>query len=952
MTTKEIAKTKIQTLVSRFEEQYDSYKNSDYNEMRTRRDFIDPFFKALGWDMDNGEGVAEAYREVIQEDSIKVKGQKHKQAPDYSFRLTGGQRLFFVEAKKPSISIKDNFHPAYQVRRYGWSAKLPVSIVTDFEEFSVYNCSLKPKLTDRPSVARIKLISFKEYLNEFDFIWDTFSRESIRKGKYDEFLKSDLLKKGTKTVDDEFLESLDNWRKILAVTISWKNKSLNEEEISYSVQQLIDRLIFIRIAEARSVEPYGSLKEATKKGNFYNNLFELFKKADEKYNSGLFNLKKDKLSDSLIIDNKIIKDIVDQLYPPISPFEFSVIPVEILGSAYERFLGKQIKVDFAHRATIEEKPEVRKAGGVYYTPQFVVDFIIASTVGAAIYNKKPSEINKLRIVDPACGSGSFLLGAYKYLLEYHKSYYIALKDSIKHDKNFPLTPDGNLTTIEKKRILLNNIYGVDIDVNAVEVTKLSLLIKCLEGETEASIDQQLKIWHERILPTLENNIKSGNSIIDLDFYSEQLDFGEEKKINPFNWQNNFNEIFKQGGFDIVIGNPPYGADFSNPEKSYLIRKFKNQNYQLDSYLIFLEHSINNLLKSNGLFGMIIPNPWLTNLLQKDLRKFLFSNTSVIEIIHFKKPVFPKVTVDTEIVILENAIQKNNTARITVVGKDNSINDPKNTILFHKQKEWQKLNGDVINIFLTDSEKKLIKKSQLSTKTLDTYLDINVGIKPYQVGKGRPKQTKSDVDNRIFDSTIKKDKFYRQYLRGSDINQYYLDNKIVRFIKFGEWLAEPRPAAKFDAKMKIFMRQTGDSLIATLDDQKLLCLNNMHVLVPKSEIQELELKCILGIINSKLLNWIYQNRNPEKGEALAEVKKTNVANLPIRSLNEIPDNTKNEISSLVDQLLKLNKELSSAKIQSQIDQLKNKIDFLRKKIDNHVYQLYDLDQEEIKQIEKE
>jgi hypothetical protein len=188
MTTKEIAKTKIQTLVSRFEEQYESYKNCDYNEMRTRRDFIDPFFKALGWDMDNEEGVAEAYREVIQEDSIKVKGKKHKQAPDYSFRLTGGQRLFFVEAKKPSISIKDNFHPAYQVRRYGWSAKLPVSIVTDFEEFSVYNCSLKPRLTDRPTVARIKIISFKDYLNEFDFIWDTFSRESIRKGKYDEFL--------------------------------------------------------------------------------------------------------------------------------------------------------------------------------------------------------------------------------------------------------------------------------------------------------------------------------------------------------------------------------------------------------------------------------------------------------------------------------------------------------------------------------------------------------------------------------------------------------------------------------------------------------------------------------------------------------------------------------------------------------------------------------------------
>jgi hypothetical protein len=230
------------------------------------------------------------------------------------------------------------------------------------------------------------------------------------------------------------------------------------------------------------------------------------------------------------------------------------------------------------------------------------------------------------------------------------------------------------------------------------------------------------------------------------------------------------------------------------------------------------------------------------------------------------------------------------------------------------------------------------------------MDINVGIKPYQVGKGKPKQTKSDVENRIFDSNIKKDKFYKQYLRGSDINQYYLDSKTFRFIKYGEWLAEPRPAAKFDAKIKIFMRQTGDSLIATLDDQKLLCLNNMHVLVPKSDIKEVDLKCILGIINSKLLNWIYQNRNPEKGEALAEVKKTNVAQLPIKILNEIPNNTKDEICSIVDQLLKINKQMSTAKIPSQIDQLKNRIDFLRAKVDNHVYQLYDLDHEEINQIE--
>ena len=255
----------------------------------------------------------------------------------------------------------------------------------------------------------------------------------------------------------------------------------------------------------------------------------------------------------------MIKNIINELYYPDSPYEFSVLSVEILGSAYEQFLGKTITIDKAHRAKIEEKPEVRKAGGVYYTPQYIVEYIVQNTVGKLIEGKKPKDISGIRIVDPACGSGSFLIGAYQYLLDYHRDYYTENGKLSKGTKDNPLTPDGNLTTAEKKRILLNNIYGVDIDVNAVEVTKLSLLLKCMEGETEATIATQLKLFNERILPTLDDNIKSGNSLIDTDFYDGQLDFEPqaEKKIKPFNWQKAFPEVFKNGGFDAVIGNPPY-----------------------------------------------------------------------------------------------------------------------------------------------------------------------------------------------------------------------------------------------------------------------------------------------------------------------------------------------------------------------------------------------------------
>ncbi|MGB2847626.1 MAG: DNA methyltransferase, partial [Saprospiraceae bacterium] len=611
LSNKQSALDIITELITRFDEQLPSYKKADYNETQTRKDFIDPFFEALGWDMNNKSGHAEAYREVIHEDKLKVNGVSR--APDYSFRLVGGKRLFFLEAKKPSVLIKDEIPPAYQVRRYGWSAGMPISLMTDFEEFAIYDTTLMPKIMDKASKGRIRYLTYKDYIDEWDFIWDTFSRERIVKGGLDKFLAESKNKKGTGRVDHEFLTSLDAWRKYLATSISLNNKTLDEDEINYAVQQTLDRIIFLRIAEDRGVEPYANMQLALKQGDYNKNLLHLFKEADARYNSGLFDFKKDKISSTLTVDNKVIKTILNQLYYPESPYEFSVLPVEILGSAYEQFLGKQIRIDSAHRARIEEKPEVRKAGGVYYTPQYIVDYIVEHTLGQVITERAstPEAISALRIVDPACGSGSFLIGAYQYLLDWHLDYYT--HHARKTGKNAPLTPDGHLTTAEKKRILLNNIYGVDIDVNAVEVTKLSLLLKCLEGETHASIAHQMSMFKERVLPTLEDNIKSGNSLIDLDFYASQLDFGEEKKIKPFSWERGFPEVFKeQGGFDVVIGNPPYLRMQGLQETQSFAIDYYKQYYQsaesgnFDIYVLFDERGL-KILNKKGILGFIQPH---------------------------------------------------------------------------------------------------------------------------------------------------------------------------------------------------------------------------------------------------------------------------------------------------------------------------------------------------------
>ncbi len=769
---KQAAFDKIKSLVQRFDEQKEFYRRTDYNETQTRRDFIDPFWKALGWDIDNENGYAESYREVIHEDRVKVGGAT--KAPDYSFRLVGGKRLFFLEAKKPSVSVKDDIQPAYQVRRYGWSAKMPISVITDFEEFAIYDCTNKPKPTDKASNGRIKYLQYSDYLKEFDFIWETFSKEYVLKGSFDKYITSDKNKKGTTTVDKEFLQSLDKWRVELALNIALRNKNISEDELNFVVQHTIDRLIFLRIAEDRSAEPYGELQTDIKNGTYYQNLLLRFHQADQKYNSGLFDFTKDKISEKITIDNKVIKSIISELYYPISPYEFSVLSVEILGSAYEQFLGKQITLSKNGKAVIEEKPEVRKAGGVYYTPQYIVDYIVENTIGKLIDGSTgspltPKEVSKIKIADPACGSGSFLIGAYQFLLDWHKDYYIQLKMKngqlkVKGRKDDVLTPAGELTTAEKKRILLNNIYGVDLDSNAVEVTKLSLLLKCMEGETKETIEAQTKLFHDRILPTLDNNIKSGNSLIDLDYYDNELfpiaiGIGEERKVKPFSWQKAFPEVFNPssgsgGGFDCVIGNPPWVDLKGHPAEfvKYYFNKFQSTENRINLYSIFVEKSL-EILSNKGIFGFIIPNSLLYQSSYVKMRKIILKYWNIDSIVRLPDNVFHGVKAETIIITINKAKSKTHCLLYDRNDKINSVSEE--TAKEYKQlnsKDWAKNEFSAFDIFSNDQEKNLLKKIETNKTELSELCDFTLGITPYDKYKGHtPKQ----ITERAFHSTTKK-----------------------------------------------------------------------------------------------------------------------------------------------------------------------------------------------------
>ena len=989
MQTKEEALNKIKSLVQRFDEQEEFYKNKDYNETQTRQDFINPFWKALGWDIDNENGYAESYREVIHEDRVKV-GRATK-APDYSFRLPGGKRLFFLEAKKPSVLIKDEIQPAYQIRRYGWSAKMPISVITDFEEFAIYDCTKKPKPTDKASTGRIKYLSYSDYINEFDFIWDTFSKERVLKGSFDKYIQSDKNKKGTTTVDKDFLQSLDKWRIEFAKNIALRNKNITEEELNFVVQNTIDRIIFLRIAEDRHAERYGDLQDTIKNGDYYKNLLQRFLIADQKYNSGLFDFQKDKISSGITIDNKIVKNIISELYYPVCPYEFSVLPIEILGNAYEQFLGKQITLTKGGRATIEEKPEVRKAGGVYYTPQYIVDYIVKNTVGKLIENKIPKEVSQIKIVDPACGSGSFLIGAYQYLLNWYKDFYTENGKPNKGKKDNPLTPTGELTTAEKKRILLNNIYGVDLDSNAVEVTKLSLLLKCMEGETKETIEAQTKLFHDRILPTLDNNIKSGNSLIDLDYYDSQLDFGEERKIKPFSWKKAFPEVFDRfvpkdrwqpfkeqyqkvkkqydnteeliaqyvhepeeeylirvSGFDCVIGNPPYvftrdvefGAIVKKYYKNHYLNKLEkssksreNQTGKINLYGLFILKGI-ELLNKRGLMGYIIPNTVLRTTIYEGVRKFLLDNTNIEKIVDLKAGVFEKVTASTVLLFLGLNKDKD---EILVIdnpeGTKRIVATPSivNKTIFENNPSYS------FNIFVENDENILFDKMKEKSIPLSEEVDVYNGIATY-AGKQGISETK--INNT-----------YKKLLAGKDIKRYFhkWQGNYIEYIP--EKLQRARDEKIFLADEKLIMQRIGGILITSYDNEQFYTFNSVNNLLSKVG-SKYSLKFILALLNSKLFRFYYVKNFTNNSSLTVNISKTFLDKLPIVKIdfNNKSELAKyNETINLVDQLLQFNKELQEATLPEKTDQIKSRIEYCEDKINEIVYELYGLMEEDVSVI---
>ena len=655
-------------LVEDYKKYRNQYLSSDYDEYSTRSEYIDKLFMLLGWNVYNDKPrLPEQNKEVLREQNID------SGKPDYTFRL-GQTTKFYVEAKKPSYDITDKWQSALQIRGYAWNSKLSLSVLTNFEDLYIYDCRFPPKRTDKPHVHRVKHFDFTTYIDDWDELYSILSRDAVWYGQFDDFAAKEKTH-GTSEVDEEFLKDIESWRKDLAVNVALRNQ-VTLEQMNFAVPKLIDRLIFLRICEDRKTEEERQLFEISRKDNIYKNLVELFRAADKKYNSGLFHFEKryksdkpDEYTSTLTIDDKVLKKIIEEMYYPKSQYQFHMIPVDILGQVYEQFLGKVIRLTAGNQAKIEEKPEVKKAGGVFYTPKYIVDYIVENTVGKLCEGKTPDEMKKLTILDPACGSGSFLIDAYQYLLDQHLNWYVQNGPENFPEKIFPIVGDSwQLFLSEKKEILLSSIYGVDIDGQAVEVTKLNLLLKALEGESKESIKNLLKHSREPALPDLLNNIKCGNSLVDFDILDNLQDLSEEEqfeelgRINPFRWKSGFSEIMKAGGFDVVIGNPPYIKEFTHSQPFKDIQKSSLSKYyegKMDIWQIFTCLAY-DLLKENGLHSFIATNNWITSYGAKKIRRKVLEEGDLIEFIDFGDfKVFKNVGIQTMIYIIRKTGKTNN-----------------------------------------------------------------------------------------------------------------------------------------------------------------------------------------------------------------------------------------------------------------------------------------------------
>jgi len=952
---------KVSKLAATFQANEARYLSPDYQEAEARKDFIDKLFIALGWDVNHDQQTNPYEQEVKVEPPVSAAGQRRA---DYAFHVAPNYRdvRFFVEAKKPhgDIATADNY---FQTIRYAWGSGTPLAVLTDFEQLHVLDCRDKPDI-GTALYRHVAKYHYGEFIDRKKFaeIYWLFSREAVADGSLEKRAKelpkprgkarqlAGLFPGGYQSIDESFLKELDKYRTSLAHTFKNKNPKLDSETLTELAQRTLDRLVFLRFLEDKGIEPQRLVDKFGDKGTAWEDFIAASRRLDDIYNGIVFKHHDLLDGDKFRVDDTAFADICESLAHVNSPYDFDAIPIHILGSIYERFLGNVI-VATDKRVRVEPKAEVRKAGGVYYTPEYIVRYIVENTVGKLIAGKSPDQIAEMRFADIACGSGSFLLGVFDLLLTYHGHYYN--DNPTKARKGDCINHDGKLyLSLRKKReILLNNIYGVDIDAQAVEVCQLSLYLKLLQDETTASAHQYLlEFTHtaqmKKLLPDLSKSIVCGNSLIGTDILEGQLFASdEERKLNPMNFEDAFPEVMKRGGFDAIVGNPPYRMlqPHNTPSNvlSYMRKHYVAAEFKIDLFHMFLQRAA-SLLRDGGYFSYIVPTTILNNVYAETLRRWLMNECCIEQIAVARGRVFADADVHTSVLVLRREATQGKREDQEVLTTDQLSPEFGATPCFHsrtRQGTFGSLPGRVWNILVNDTNSSLIRRLRTDCVPLEKVATINRGL------------ITGDRDK--YFAKTKKTGQHVPILVGSDVHRYHT-NRPSEFVLFkrpktsgGCWDEEVHFAPH-----KVAVRQISEEPTASILRKPLAVTGNIFTV--RAEGIETELY-LLGILNSRLTGFFWRTMFADFKTSFPQVTIFSLAQVPIHEidLSDPAQQTRHgEMVAKVEAMLEAKEQLAKAKTDKDKTYYENKCAALDRQIDRLVYDLYGLTEKEIQIVERQ
>lgn len=1005
----------VAELVRKFDRHRKRYRSDAYHEAQARIDFINKFLIALGWDVNHDcqEPDTEEVHYEPHDDSDTALSQR---TPDYSIAVPPqlDKPVVFVEAKRPSADLvtPENY---FQVVRYGKNRNHSIGILTNFAELHVIDCRFRANLATSTSCQLLRY-GYADYIDPVKFrsIYDLLSRPAVLGGSLVRFAEREMPKPrpipgqkllfqlSHKTIDEELLVTLDRSRERLASGLASRNSGVTAESLTEVTQRIIDRLVFIRFLDDMKIEqepitPTFGAQSGIAWDDFINRCREL----DADYNGVVFlhhELIDSEPGKRLEMDPAAFSEVLTVFDYNTSTYLFSLIPIHVLGSIYERFIGNVIEVRDGS-AELVQKPEVRKSGGVYYTPQYIVEYIVQNTVGRLVDGKTPDEITRLRFADIACGSGSFLLGIYDYLLRYVEAWYRANPSLTPRGALVPKNGTSRLSLIEKSRILTNNVFGVDIDQQAVEVAQLSLYLRLLKDETASSARQYRADRRTKLLPSMTHNIKCGNSLIGQDFYRDdtrkKLSQKKRRAINAFDWQVEFSSTMQSGGFDAIVGNPPYiRVQRIDPEQvEYLFSRYATPSSKTDLSQLFMERSL-ELISPIGLVGFICTSQWMTTDYGKKMRGLL-SRGLVRQITDFGSlPVFDRADTYPAVFILSRRpeaslqhkmIRNRNELSLTAIEESPSetvaftrlSDSPWNfggldvfTILGNRKTPWRPL-GDIGHAYigtLTGMDAAFVVSRSnaqaigLESTVLFPYAYRGEEIHQYQVTDPNslviyPYEELPDGSSRLLpESDISKNcpNVLQYLMEWKDALQRRQDSRRL-YAAGQDWYRHLRPGrfAYIRAAKLLVKGIDRKSVVGLLNPDTVFNGANCPGVILDSRYSHWQ-DYVLGVLNSKFASFHLRSVCPPKLSGYTRFNATNINSIPIRDIDFNCTTDKNlheEMSELVRQVRDSYRQLSRSVSELDTTVIQRQINAAELQIDRLTYELYGLTDAEIAIIEE-